>query len=361
MRPVRHKDMRNAILDRSAEASAWLIRLTLALALVASGPVNAVMRPGSFDTEEPHPNHLRARTLAERAEEVMTLKNSVPLGAIVPFLAQFDSVRTSGPTPLARSHHFLDRVADVVLAQFPSDIAVRLRQLYFYNENLKFSNDLWRETEGRSLVRADTFATDNFRLEVASELQSTPLLLKINKIVGLVQLGQQMTLVRAHPGVPYRSLSPVIHAINQITGWLVADDVLRYIPEPLLRSEISSSNMDATKQSFVLEDFIPERHLSSRVLSGIQGDSSLSWSEMIRWVLAFRETRVEQAKKLPSESQLLAPLTEALEKSLRAKGLGEGRQYWFRAAHEARKVGDERSGKVLRQLFHLPEQCQEIF
>lgn len=353
-----------------------VLAVTTAFALFAS-PVRAV-RFGNEDDDRGDPSGGMAHTptqafpqpsagasLESRAQELLAMAKNSSLAALISNLSLFGSVINAGAQsprlPEQRAIVFLDRAADVLAAQFPGELGLELRQMYFYREHLSESPTLWMETDGHSLVRTRIGDARNFQVEVSTLLHETPVLQKIHRLIAMVEVGQSVTVMNQHPHVPYRSLAPIVEGMNQITSWLLVEELLMQFDPRLVENEIRQASLDPSLKSALIDTFTAHDYLDQKALEWMlvhrQQGALSGKGALVEWVKSIREMRKDKALRLGSEESLTARLVRALRRKAGLTDRGE----LFRLASEARAAGDERTSAVIRELFRRPLICEDLF
>lgn len=304
-----------------------------------------------FQTENygdgPKVQYPAQKGLDARESEIFDFAKRSHLAAVFAY-AHLTSDVTSAKNPASA---FIDLSVDLILANSPKQIQAPLRRMYYYNENLKYSDVLSRDSLGQSYHKVLPLGPDRFEVFIESELTKTETLLKLYKLMAVIELSHWAIAFEKISPSETRLIYPVVDIVSKISSALYVIDLANKMGLDFIIQELQSSNMRPYIKSALERDFIRPDYMRFHA---------------VEWSFQYEGTSIELLSRLTNELHALrlrksqdikglsAP-TQALQEQVRLDLIERTHNHdLFTLAREAKSQGDRMTLGLLSQLTTAP-------
>lgn len=319
--------------------------------LVFSGSVSLAVR---FQSEDDggvrrimYPEAVK--NVVHRGEELKSLARKSHLAAVFPYLELTDLVKGqkqpgSGSSAVVR---FLNESAELIVAQSPEELQMSLRRMYFYGDSVIESGSLWKDSNGSRYVRGQLLSGSAFQVEVVPGLENSPALMKIHRIIAMIEIGQAHIARAENRHADYRLYFPVLDMLNKIVSGLFVEEVLKKMGTEAIRQEIATVDTTESVKESLATDFLGRGYMHSKSMSWIMENFELRGPQLVEWVRDIREQRTLRARQITGLSKYAQQLETLIRGLLSAMPATE----YFNLARLAKASGDEKTFRIARELM----------
>lgn len=348
------KSYRNLFFQTNSFRLFAMVSLLMLLTLHTS-LVMGVMRPGS-DERYPGNKALNGKTILERKAEVMSLAHQLPLGAIPPVSSILKNQSTQ-PMTRETTLIYLDRLADVIAAQFPVQTTLLLRKIYFDGAFVKTAEAIGSGfNQSNSMISVRYYNHNDYDILISSGLAQTEIVRKVYLLSAILQIGQTERAIELNGDATFYNLNPIISFVAAMSSHQLLSEILNTIPMKLLVTELSSKGLLDHPSNLINEvnglTYLDQKYFDIAI------QFSMPLKDVIDWNRQIDLYRYNQLLGLPDEETIKNRIFEPLARELEL----EGEENWFRLARQATKSGDLIKKSILVGLMASPKNsCQVIF